>query len=79
MCFSSTAGECIPERDAAAAPPLSQHPDLAGGVLPQRCAPGGASWSWEDRVGPQGGHGGGSQPGGGQRTRGRSCYAHFHF
>lgn len=69
--FDCILGECLPERDAAAAPALSRHPELSGRVVSQRCAPGGASGRGQDPAGPQGGGGGGGQPGGGQRARGK--------
>lgn len=64
-------GECLPQRDAAAAPALSRHPELSGCVVSQRCASGGASRCGQDPAGPQSGEGGGGQPGGGQRARGK--------
>lgn len=70
MCFHGILGECLPERDAAAAPPLSRHPELSGCVVSQRCAPGGASRCGKDPAGPQSGGRSWSQPGGGQRARG---------
>lgn len=68
--FYGILGECIPERDAAGAPPLSRHPELSGCVVSQRRAPGGASRCGEDPAGPQSGGRSWSQPGGGERARG---------
>lgn len=63
-------GERLPERDAAAAPPLSRHPQHARGVVSQRGSPGRTSRCGKDPAGPQSGSRGGSKPGGGQRARG---------
>ena len=48
-------GDCLPERDAAAASSLSRHPELSGCVVSQGRAPGGASRCGQDPAGPQSG------------------------
>lgn len=76
MFFNFILGECLPERDAAAAPALSRHPELSWCVVSQRRAPGGASRCGQDTAGPQSGGGGGSQSGGGQRARGNGILSY---